>query len=177
MVFSFTNTNVFNFPIMLSDHAPILVSTASQYHKPRLTFKFENWWTFEEDFQTIAKNAWETTASKSFHTRSTNLAGTLKKWCKKKKPIQQQLDCFQSQINDIQMQPIQQQDHNLEAKLVAQYEVNLTKLTEYYQQREKNIGLFMVTGTLPSFTMLYINVGAETVLYPFMMHTEMTCLI
>lgn len=31
----------------------------------------------------------------------------------------------------------QQQDHDLEAKLVGQYEVNLTKLTKYYQQRAK----------------------------------------
>ena len=37
----FPNTNVFNLPIMLSDHAPILVSTESQFRKPKLSFKFE----------------------------------------------------------------------------------------------------------------------------------------
>jgi hypothetical protein len=46
----YPNTNVFNLPIMFGDHAPILVSTESQYHKPKLKFKFENWWTMEEDF-------------------------------------------------------------------------------------------------------------------------------
>lgn len=75
----YPNTNVFNLPIMLRDHAPILVSTESKFQKPRLTFKFENWWTFEDDFQSVAKNAWSSTMNKSFHARSTNLAGTLKK--------------------------------------------------------------------------------------------------
>ena len=38
----FPNTNVYNLPIILSDHAPILDSTASQFHRPKLKFKFEN---------------------------------------------------------------------------------------------------------------------------------------
>jgi hypothetical protein len=91
----------------------------------------------EEDFQNVAKTAWDLSAAKPFHSRTTNLAGTLKKWCKKKKPIQQQLDKIQQQINSIQMQPIQEQDHSLEVKLIAQYEENMTKLTEFYKQRAK----------------------------------------
>jgi hypothetical protein len=80
----FPNTNVFNFPIMLSDHAPILVSTEYQFCRPKLNFKFENWWTTENDFQRIAKSAWLSSASKPFYARTTNLASTLKRWCKKK---------------------------------------------------------------------------------------------
>lgn len=129
----FPNTNVFNLPIILSDHAPILVSTESQFRRPKLNFKFENWWIMEEDFQNVAKSAWCSSINQSFHTRTTNLAGTLKKWCKKKKPIQQQLATLQDQINTIQKQPIQDQDHCLEAKLIAQYEENMTKLTEFYR--------------------------------------------
>jgi phage/plasmid-associated DNA primase len=91
----------------------------------------------EEDFQNVAKTAWDLSANKPFHSRTTNLAGTLKKWCKKKKPIQHQLDTLQQQINSIQMQPIQEQDHALEVKLIAQYEENMTKLTEFYRQRAK----------------------------------------
>lgn len=49
----------------------------------------------------------------------------------------QQLDNIQNQIRDIQMLPIQVQDHNLEASLIAQYEENMTKLTEFYRQRAK----------------------------------------
>ena len=40
----FPNTNIFNLPIIhsLSDHAPILISTDSQFRRPKLHFKFEN---------------------------------------------------------------------------------------------------------------------------------------
>jgi hypothetical protein len=133
----FPNTNVFNLPIMFGDHAPILVSTESQFRRPKHHFKFENWWTMEDDFQDIAKNAWVATVHKPFHARTTNLAGTLKRWCKKKKPIQQQLEVIQDQINNIQLQPVHMQDHSLEAKLIAQYEETMTKLTDFYRQRAK----------------------------------------
>jgi hypothetical protein len=133
----FPNTNVFNLPIIIGDHAPILVSTESQFRRPKLHFKFENWWTFEDDFQGIAKNAWTSSINKPFHARTTNLAGTLKRWCKKKKPIQQQLDTLQDQINAIQIKPIHDQDHATEATLIGQYEQTMTKLTEYYRQRAK----------------------------------------
>jgi hypothetical protein len=103
----FPNTNVFNLPIMLSDHAPILVSTESQFHRPKLNFKFENWWTMEDDYQQTTKSAWISSTHKPFHARTSNLAGTLKRWCKKKKPIQQQLDDIQDQINKIHMQPVE----------------------------------------------------------------------
>ena len=53
----FPRTNVFNMPIIhtFSDHAPILLSTDSKFKRPRLTFKFENWWPLEEDYQSVAK--------------------------------------------------------------------------------------------------------------------------
>ncbi|PNT71164.1 hypothetical protein BRADI_2g23916v3, partial [Brachypodium distachyon] len=38
----FPNTNVYNLPILLSDHAPILTITDSNFQRPRLKFKFEN---------------------------------------------------------------------------------------------------------------------------------------
>jgi hypothetical protein len=111
----YPNTNVFNLPIIhsLSDHAPILISTDSQFRKPKLHFKFENWWTFEEDFQRTTKNAWASLFNKSFYARTTNLAGTLKRWCKKEKPLQQQLDSIQNQIKEIQMKPVERQDHSI----------------------------------------------------------------
>lgn len=118
----FPNTNGFILPIILSDHAPILVSTESQFHRPKLRFKFENWWTFEADFQCIAKNAWNATVTKPFYARTTNLAGTIKRWCKKKKTTQQQLNTIQDQINAIQVKPIHEQGHSMEATLIGQYE-------------------------------------------------------
>ncbi|CAM0950377.1 unnamed protein product [Alopecurus aequalis] len=164
----YPNTNVFSLPVIhsLNDHAPILLSAHTQFRKSKLYFKFENWWTFEEDFQGIAKSAWASSANRPFHARTTNLAGSLKRWCKKKMPMQQQLDCIQNQINEIQMKPVQFQDHSLQAKLASQYEENLTKLTEFYRQRAKNIGQPKVIGTHPSFTMLFKSVSVEIVLFP-----------
>jgi hypothetical protein len=122
---------------MFSDHAPILVSTESQFRKPKRTFKFENWWTLEEEYHTLAKKTWASSTNRPFHVRTTNLAGSLRKWCRKKKPLPQQLDAIQEKINDIQMQPPQVQDHDLEASLIAQYEDTITKQTEFYRQRAK----------------------------------------
>jgi hypothetical protein len=122
---------------MLSDHAPILVSTNSHFGKTKLNFKFENWWLMEEDYHHTAKSSWLASANRPFHARTSNLAGSLKKWCRKKKPIDQQLSKIQDQIHEIQMQPIQVRNHALEANLVAQYDQNLTKLTEFHRQRAK----------------------------------------
>uniref|UniRef100_A0ACD5YDC5 Uncharacterized protein n=1 Tax=Avena sativa TaxID=4498 RepID=A0ACD5YDC5_AVESA len=168
----FPNTNVFNLPIMFGDHAPILVSTESQYRRPKLKFKFENWWTMEEDFQNVAKTTWDLSITKPFHTRMTNLAGTLKKWCKKKKPIQQQLDTLQQQINSIQMKPIQEQDHSLEVKLIAQYEENMTKLTNFTGKEQKNIGPLKETETHPFSIMQSSSANGEIVLYPLRIALE-----
>jgi peptidoglycan hydrolase CwlO-like protein len=67
----------------------------------------------------LQKKDWFSTAAKPFYVRTNHLAGTLKAWCKKKKPLQKQLDILQQQINDIQMQAPDKQDHSLEAKLIS----------------------------------------------------------
>ncbi|PNT74998.1 hypothetical protein BRADI_1g26043v3 [Brachypodium distachyon] len=46
----FPNANVYNLPIMLSDHAPVLAVLHFKFKKPTYQFKFENWWLLEEDF-------------------------------------------------------------------------------------------------------------------------------
>lgn len=133
----YPNSNVYNLPIIMSDHAPILLSTDAQFKKPRMNFKFENRWLMEKDFLPHAKSVWLKSANNSFHARTNNLAGALKKWCRKKKPIHQELDAINDQIKNIQMQPIQVRDHALESALVCKYEENMTKLTESYKQRAK----------------------------------------
>jgi hypothetical protein len=61
----------------------------------------------------------------------------LKKWSKKKKSLQHQLDAIHAEIEAIQMQPVQMQDHAKEVNLTYQYEQTMTKLTEFYRQRAK----------------------------------------
>jgi hypothetical protein len=68
----------------LSDHAAILLSTDGPLRRVKRSFKFENWWLKEDDFQNYAKNDWLSTANRSFSARTNHLAGTLKIWCKKR---------------------------------------------------------------------------------------------
>jgi hypothetical protein len=136
---AFPNSNVYNMPLIhsLSDHAPILFSTDGPARKLKRSFKFENWWLKENDFQTHAKNTWKKSANRSFSARTNHLAGALKIWCRKKKPLHEELNELDGKIKQIQLKPVQQQDHALEAELVARYEQNMTKLTDYYAQRAK----------------------------------------
>ena len=133
----YPNTNVFNLPIIMSDHAPILISTYGTYKKPRQHFKFENWWLMEDDFQAHAKSVWNNSASRPFAARTNNLAGALKRWCRKKKPIQQEINQLHEEIKNIQMKPPEDQDHAHEAALIERYEQGMTKLTEFYSRRAK----------------------------------------
>ncbi|XBJ22195.1 hypothetical protein VPH35_000625 [Triticum aestivum] len=80
----YPNTKVLNLPIILSDHAPILVSTEGTFVKPKQTFKFENWWLLEKDFASFAKSAWNNCSVHSLAAKTSYLAGSLKMWCKKK---------------------------------------------------------------------------------------------
>jgi hypothetical protein len=61
------NMNVFHLPIMFSDNAPIIFSTESQFLKPTFGFKFENWCTMEEDFQSTARYAWLSSPNSLVH--------------------------------------------------------------------------------------------------------------
>jgi hypothetical protein len=94
---NYPSTKVYNMPLIynFSDHAPILLSTNGKAKNIKSHFKFENWWLKEEDFQICAKNDWMSTVNKPFSARTNHLAGTLKIWCKKKKPLNQELNNIQ----------------------------------------------------------------------------------
>jgi hypothetical protein len=135
----FPISNVYNIPLIhsLSDHAAILLSTEGPARKIKKPFKFENWWLKEQDFQEYAKSVWDVSKNKSFSNRTNHLAGSLKIWCKKKKPLQQELNNLEDQINQIQLKAWEEQDHKLESSLVERYEQTMTKLTDSYMQRAK----------------------------------------
>jgi hypothetical protein len=109
----------------------------SKFKKPTYHFKFENWWLLEEDFQETAMKAWKTSQNQPFTSRTKHLAGALKVWRRKKKPLQNQLHDIEQKINEIQEKPIQEQDHTEEEKLIVSYEQTMTRLTQYYKQRAK----------------------------------------
>jgi hypothetical protein len=136
---AFPISNVYNMPLIhsLSDHAAILLSTEGPVRKIKKPFQFENWWLKESDFQEHAKTAWLASKNKSFSNRTNHLAGSLKVWCKKKKPLQQELKNLEEEIKQLQSKPLEKQDHTKEAMLVTRYEQTMTKLTESYMQRAK----------------------------------------
>ena len=97
---AFPVSNVYNLPLMhmISDHAPILMSTDGPIRRTKRHFKFENWWLKEQDFQSHAKEMWSKSAEKPFYQRTNHLARALKVWCRKKKPLQRELDMLDDQI-------------------------------------------------------------------------------
>jgi hypothetical protein len=133
----FPNANIYNLPILQGDHAPVMAVLHSKFKKPTYHFKFENWWLLEEDFQETAMKAWKTSQNQPFTSRTKHLAGALKVWRRKKKPLQNQLHDIEQKINEIQEKPIQEQDHTEEEKLIVSYEQTMTRLTQYYKQRAK----------------------------------------
>jgi hypothetical protein len=133
----YPSSKVLNLPIILSDHAPILFSTDGKFEKPKQTFKFENWWLMEKDFNTFAKSVWTNDRSASFGVKTCSLAKSLKIWCRKKKPFQQELNELEARINQIQLLPFNQQNHVLESQLTMRYEHVLSQLNTFYKQRSK----------------------------------------
>jgi hypothetical protein len=81
--------------------------------------------------------AWKHSVSPPFTRRTKDLAGSLKAWSKKKKPLQDQVNQLEKEIEQIQMAPPEEQDHNKEGQLTKDYEETMTKLTQYYKQRAK----------------------------------------
>jgi hypothetical protein len=100
-------SNVYNMPIIhnLSNHAAILLSTEGPVSRVKHSFKFENWWIKEQDFQDHAKTAWFSYLNKLFFARTNHLAGILNIWCKRKKPLHQELNNLEEQIKKIRIQP------------------------------------------------------------------------
>jgi hypothetical protein len=91
----------------------------------------------ESEFQANAHSVWTNSANRPFTARTNNLAGALKRWCRKKKPIQQEINTLEEEIKQIQMKLPHPHDHTEEAALVQRYEHGMTKLTEFYSQRAK----------------------------------------
>jgi hypothetical protein len=110
-----------------------LLSLAPCHHRQYIP----NWWLKEEDFHGYAKNCWTKNPNMPFVKKMTHLASSLKVWCRKKKPLQEELHDLEKEIEKIQLLPLDQQDHTKEASLVLRYEQAITKLNDSYLQRAK----------------------------------------
>jgi hypothetical protein len=67
----------------LSDHAAILLSTEGPVRRIKKSFKFDNWFLREDDFNEYAKKAGNVSRNKNFSNRTNHIAGQLKIWFKK----------------------------------------------------------------------------------------------
>ncbi|XP_040375969.1 uncharacterized protein LOC121053292 isoform X2 [Oryza brachyantha] len=98
---NFPNTAVYHLPLIYSDHAPILAILNPANHRHRYSFKFENWWLQETDFQVTAQEAWLQAANAldaSFHSKIRQLSRGLQRWQRKKKPLTKQLAATESKL-------------------------------------------------------------------------------
>lgn len=95
--------------------------------KTNRTFKFENWCLFEDDCHSTARNNWMATNDKPYHVRIAMLEGTLEKWSRSKRPLKQQLDTINQDMEMIQSASTHLQDQNLEGSLMEQYDKTMTK--------------------------------------------------
>ncbi|EEC77009.1 hypothetical protein OsI_15342 [Oryza sativa Indica Group] len=134
---NFPNTTVYHLPMLYSDHAPIIAILNPKSRRPRRSFKFENWWLLESDFNQEAKAAWQKTERYHFQRRTTLLARFLTSWSKKKKPLQQQLDQIENDLLKIQDSPNRDLYQIEEQRLEQQHDSTMQKLADYYKQRSK----------------------------------------
>lgn len=56
---AFPSSTVSHLLMILIDHAPILLKLQSSHVRPNESFRFENWWLLEEDFQRISSASWD----------------------------------------------------------------------------------------------------------------------
>lgn len=122
---------------MYSYHAPILIISQPVIAKTKRSFKFENWWLAENDFQVTAQAACSNTSDKPFHRCTSKVASSLKRWSRSKRPLQRQLDSIHAKLMVVQSTPFHLQDHNKEASIIDQHDKTMSKLTEFYTQRAK----------------------------------------
>lgn len=59
-------TTVYHLPMLCSDHAPILAVLNSSRIRTNKPFHFENWCLIEQDYQKVAQDSWNRSASRPF---------------------------------------------------------------------------------------------------------------
>jgi hypothetical protein len=71
----------------------------------------------------VAIQAWTEADGKPFHQRTKDLTTSLKKWVKKKKPLNQQLSEIEHQLSFVQQSPPHIIDHTKEEILIREHNV------------------------------------------------------
>lgn len=85
----------------------------------------------------MALRAWTQADGKPFHFRIRELACTIKKWVRKKKPLNHKLCDIENNLSILQQDPPHLMDHAKEEQLIQQHNMILDKLTDHYRQLSK----------------------------------------
>uniref|UniRef100_J3M5K5 Endonuclease/exonuclease/phosphatase domain-containing protein n=1 Tax=Oryza brachyantha TaxID=4533 RepID=J3M5K5_ORYBR len=133
----FPNTAVYHLPLIYSDHAPILALLSPSTNRSRYYFKFEKWWLNESDFQGMAQTHWSHSGNVPFCVKLSNLSSGIKKWSKKKKPLQYQMVETEQKLLAIQASPNRHMLIDQELSLSIAYDSILQNLSDFYKQRAK----------------------------------------
>jgi len=124
--------------MLYSDHAPILGIMTPTGPKPKRRFKFQNWCLTEDDGKISMRQLCQHGPKrKPFHLHTRDLANTIKKWVRKKKPLNQQLCEIENNLSILQQAPPHLMDHAKEENLIQQHNMILDKITDHYRQLSK----------------------------------------
>jgi hypothetical protein len=134
---NFPGTNIFHLPMLKSDHSPILAMVSSNRGMISRTFKFENWWLLNDDFQDIASASWQKSHNRPFHLKTFYLAKDLIKWQRNKPKNSDILKAIEDQLLHLQSKPPSQQNPFTQNLLIAQHENILAKEEAFHRQRYK----------------------------------------
>ncbi len=132
----FPHTTVYHLPMLYSDHAPIIAILNPIHHHPKKSFKFENWWISEKDFQKEAQAGWSAINS-NFHSKAIHLGKHLSTWNKKKGSLHSQLKQVENQILQVQSNANRANLLHEEKRLEQLHDALMSKLSDFYKQRAK----------------------------------------
>jgi hypothetical protein len=86
----------------------------------------------EQDYNTVAQQSWNRSASRTFAHKTKYLAADLRKWRKTKPKLSDQLAVVEDQLLQQQSKPPHQQDFDLQNHLTHQHHQLLAKDEEYH---------------------------------------------
>ena len=95
---AFPATTIYHFPMLRSDHAPILAVLHSNRARPKKPFCFENWWLMEQDYHTVAQQSWQRSIFRTFSQKTSFLASDLRKWRRGKPRNSDHLATIENQL-------------------------------------------------------------------------------
>jgi hypothetical protein len=139
--------------MMRNDHVPILTILNSNRSHTNKLFRFENWWLYEQNYQTMVQQSWNRSASRSFADKTRFLAGDLRRWRRKKPRLDDQLVAVEHQLLQQQSKPPQHPEFDLQKYLTQQHQQLPLRTRNSISNELRKTGQLRETAILLSFIM------------------------